>query len=132
MQHHYLKKNHLQFLKYGRYCWCILRTDKKSLQSSRIKKLGDYQDLYIQSDKLLLSDVFEMMYLRWCIGALLKFIRYNKRNIWRYSLICKSSENYMKGDVKNKESSCLKYLDVNNLYRWIMSEKLPINNYNFK
>ena len=38
----------------------------------------------------------------------------------------------MKGDDKNKESSCLKYLDVNNLYRWIMSEKLPINNYNFK
>ena len=35
----------------------------------------------------------------------------------------------MKDFDKNKESSCLKYWDVNNLYGWAMSQKLLINNF---
>ena len=35
----------------------------------------------------------------------------------------------MKNYDKNKESSYLKYWDVNNLYDWEMSEKLPVNNF---
>ena len=35
----------------------------------------------------------------------------------------------MKDYDKNKESSCLQYLDVNNLYGWAMSQKLPVNNF---
>ena len=34
----------------------------------------------------------------------------------------------MKDYDKNKESSYFKYCDVNNLYGWAMSQKLPVNN----
>ena len=35
----------------------------------------------------------------------------------------------MKNYDKNKESSYLQYWDVNNLYIWAMSQKLPVNNF---
>ena len=35
----------------------------------------------------------------------------------------------MKCYDKNKESSYLKYWDVNNLYGWTMSQKLPVNKF---
>ena len=35
----------------------------------------------------------------------------------------------MKEYAKNKESSYLKYWDVNNLYNWTMSQKLPVNKF---
>ena len=36
---------------------------------------------------------------------------------------------YMKDYDKNKELSYLQYWDVNNLYGWAMSQKLPVNNF---
>ena len=36
---------------------------------------------------------------------------------------------YLKDYDENKESSYLKYWDVNNLYGWVMSQKLPVNNF---
>ena len=35
----------------------------------------------------------------------------------------------MKDYDKNKEPSHLQYYDVNNLYGWAMSQKLPLNNF---
>ena len=35
----------------------------------------------------------------------------------------------MKDSDKHKESLFLNYWDVNNLYGWKMSEKLPVNNF---
>ena len=35
----------------------------------------------------------------------------------------------MKDYDKNKESPCIQYWDVNNLYGWVMSQKLPVNNF---
>ena len=36
---------------------------------------------------------------------------------------------YMKSFGKNKDSSCPKYWDVNNLYGWEMSQKLPVDSF---
>ena len=38
----------------------------------------------------------------------------------------------MKDYDKNKESPCLKYWDVNNLYGWAMSQEPPLNNFEQK
>ena len=41
----------------------------------------------------------------------------------------RANNRYMKDDEKNKESSYLDYWDVNNLYGWAMSQKPPVNNF---
>ena len=41
----------------------------------------------------------------------------------------KANNRYKKDYKKNKESSCLKYQDVNNLYRWTVSQTLPVNDF---
>ena len=40
-----------------------------------------------------------------------------------------ANNKYMKDYGKNKESPYLKYWDVNNLYEWARSQKLPINKF---
>ena len=41
----------------------------------------------------------------------------------------KANNKYMKDYDKNKESLYLQYWDVNTLYDWAMSQKLPVNNF---
>ena len=123
----------------------------------KLNNLGDYHDLYVQSDTLLLADVFEnfrdmclkeyeldpahflsLLGLAW--QACLK-----KTNIELELLIeeegirggichsihryAKANNKYMKNYNNNEESSYIQYLDANNLYGWAMSKKLPVNGF---
>ena len=138
--------------------------EKKVCKNFRVKNLGEYHDLYVPSDTLLLTDVFKnfrkmclKMYeldptrfptapcLAWLaalkktkvkldlltdIDMLLTVKKAIRREIChaihRYA---KVSNKYMKDYFKNKESSSLKYWDLNNLYGWAISQKLSVNNF---
>ena len=45
---------------------------------------------------------------------------------YRYA---KANNKYLKNYNENIESSFIEYLDANNLYRWAMSQKLPVNEF---
>ena len=47
-------------------------------------------------------------------------------SICRYA---KANNKYMKDYDKNKEMSYIRYLDANNIYGWVMSQTLPVNNF---
>ena len=130
----------------------------------KLENLGDYYDLYVQSDTLLLADVFEN-FRNMCIKvcgldpahfvslpgltwqACLKKTNIELELLTDYDMllmveegirggICHSihryaeaNNKYMKNYNNNEESSYIQYLDVNNLYGWAMSKKLPVNGF---
>ena len=49
--------------------------------------------------------------------------------IYRYA---KANNKYMKNYNKYKEELFLQYLDTNNLYGWVMSQKLPVSGFQWK
>ena len=107
--------------------------------------------MYVQSNRLLLADVFEnsrnmclkiykldpafkktkvKLDLLTDIDMLLRVEKGIRGGIchstYRYA---KANNKYMKDYDKYKESSYIHYWDVNNLYGWAMSQKLPLNNF---
>ena len=120
---------------------------KRVCKDFEIKNLGEYHDLYVQSNTLLLADVFEN-FRNMCLKiyeldpakflsapglawqAALKKTKVKGgeicHSIYRYA---KANNKYMKDYDKNKESSYLKYWDVNNLYGWTMSQMFPVNKF---
>ena len=112
--------------------------------------------MYVQNNTLLLADVFEncrnmclKIYeidpahfltapgLTWQAALkknkvkLLLMVEKGIRGRICHSIYgyAKSNNKYIKDYDKNKELSYLKYWYVNNLYRWAMSQKLPVNNF---
>ena len=115
--------------------------------------------MYVQSDTLLLGDVFEYINIykldpaKFLSAPELAWQAALKKTKVKFDLlsdidmllmvekgiiggIChsiyryaKANNKYMKDYDKKKESSYLQYWDANNLYGWAMSRKLPVNNF---
>ena len=117
-------------------------TDADYVHAKRVCKdfeIREYHDMYVQSDTLLLANIFEN-FRNMC----LKIYKLDPAEFlsapglaWQAALnktkvklsICKANKKYMKDYGKNKELSYIPCRDVNNLYGWAMSQKLPINNF---
>ena len=121
-----------------------------------INNLGEYHDLYVQSDTLLLADVYENFRnmclekyeldptyfvsapgLVWqaCLkkeGVKLELITYDDMILMFEKGIrggiCQIYK-YIKNYEKSIESSYIEYLDANNLHGWKMSQKLPVKGF---
>ena len=137
---------------------------QKVWDTFNIKNLGEYHDLYVQLDTLLLSDVYENFRdlcsdiyqldpahfvsapkLAW--QACLKMTKVKIELLVDEDMvlmfeegtrgsICQSmnrhttaNNKYMKEHDENKPSTFLEYYDVNNLYGWVMSKKLPVGEF---
>ena len=134
------------------------RHPEKAFNKFSIQNLGEYHDLYVQCDTLLLVDVFENFRnmcikeygldpvyfllapgLAWeaCLkktGVKLELITDVEKGI--RGGIChsvykhaKANNKYMKIYDKNKESSYIIYTDENNLHGYAMSKKLPVDGF---
>ena len=121
----------------------------KVFEEFKLENLGNYHDLYVQSDTLFLADVFENFSNK-CIEiyeldpahfssaprlawhACLKKTEVKLELLTNIGIslitekgtrgaICQANNKWMKNYDKDKESSYIQYLDANNLYGWAMS-----------
>ena len=136
----------------------------KVFNKFNIKNLGEYHDLYVQSNTSLLADVFES-FRNLCIKTYKLHPAYFlslpglawqaclKKTVIKLELIsdidmllmleegirrgichsvlrhAKANNKYMKDYDENKDDSFLIYADYNNLYGKKMSEKLPVDGF---
>ena len=112
----------------------------------KLKNLGEYHDIYMKSDVLLLADVFENFtktYLGLSWDSMLKmtdikpelitdidmfqFIEKGMRGGVSYIVNCyvKANNEYMKEYNEKAPSKYIMHFDANNLYGWAMSQYLP-------
>ncbi|XP_044573538.1 uncharacterized protein LOC123257706 [Drosophila ananassae] len=120
---------------------------KEIWDSFHCRSLRDYMKLYLESDVLILADVFENFRNIW--DAMMKYTKaelelisdpnmYNflKRGI-RGGLtqctqrISHANNKYIKNYDEAKPKNYLSYIDANNLYGRAMSQKLPFSNFKF-
>ena len=130
-----------------------------------MKNLGEYHNLHVQGNTLLLADAFEnfrnmciklyeldpakLSSSSWISMAGSFFKKTNVKSDLLSEIVmllraeksitggichsksqyAKEDNKYMKDYNKNKEMLYLQYWDVNNLYVWAMSQKLPVNNF---
>ena len=139
---------------------------KKVWEAFEIKNLGEYHDFYVQSDTLLLADIFKNFRDK-CIEiydldpahflsapglaweACLKKTRIILKSLADIDMLlmvekgirdgifqathryARANNKYRNDYDKNIESSYLVFLDANNLYGWALSQKLPINGFDW-
>ncbi|XP_011863957.1 PREDICTED: uncharacterized protein LOC105559916, partial [Vollenhovia emeryi] len=117
-------------------------------QRFSIQTLGDYSDLYMKIDVLLLADIFENFrdssinsygldpaYYYTLPGftwdAMLKHTHVNFELLTDIDMVmyARANNKYMQSYDPSKPSSYLMYFDVNNLYGWAMCQPLPYANF---
>ena len=106
-------------------------TDADYIHEKRVCKdfqnLDEYHDLYLKSDTLLLVDVFENFRKKSLKISHLDPVKFPSAHANRRC--AKTNNKYTNDYDKNKESSYLKYWEVNNTYGCTMLQKLPVNNF---
>ena len=117
--------------------------------------MGDYHDLYLKTDVLLLGDVFEKFIstcldyygLDTCQDSILKMTKIKldlisdidmhlfiekgmRRGISHIAKIhSKANNKYRECYDSSEKSKCITYLDANNLYGWAMIQYLPYSGF---
>ena len=113
-----------------------------------MRNLGVSRDLFVQSNTLLLADIFEkfrnmclkiyeldrsckIYFSSWIIkGSSFKNTKV-KLDLLTHVKMLLMVQKGIRGEICQKLiiSSYIQYLDVNNLYGWAMLQNLPVNNF---
>ena len=121
---------------------------KRICKDFETKNLGVYHDLFVQSNTLLLADIFEKFrniclkiyeldwsckihFSSWIIkGSSFKNTKV-KLDLLTHVIMLLMVQKGIRGEICQKLiiSSYIQYLDVNNLYGWAMLQNLPVNNF---
>ena len=99
---------------------------KRAYENDQIKVLGEFRGVHVQSDTLLLADVFEK-FQNMCL-KIYKIDSIKKTKIRLNLAIDIANNKYMKKYDKKIESSYIQYWDLNILYGLVVPQKLPVNN----